>query len=810
MDTLINDIRYAVRALVKNPGFALVAIVTLALGIGANSAIFSVIDGVLLGALPYQDADHLYVLWETNPVGGVRLASYPSVQDWHAQSAFEVGYARGTGLLYRGADGPEHIVVAYVSPDFFGTLRPQMTLGRPLSATDDREGATIVISQQLWRSHFSSDPTILGRSITLGDNRFVVAGVVNAKAQYPEWADVWIPLGAIAGRDPALTARGLHVDSRTIARLKPGVPLARAQATMNAIAARIALAYPGENGGWTRIGMLPLRTWLLGYDNPIAARLTMLGAAVGLLLLIACANVTNLLLARSLARGREIAIRAALGAGRSRVVRQLLTEGAVVATLGAAGGVVLAAWLVRLARHLPIDSLPHRDDIVLDGRVLLFTAAVTLMAAVLVSLVPALRSSAPNLTDQLKAGAAAVMGRTQQRLRSVIVATEFALAVMLVSGAGLLVTSLKRLEAVDPGFNPSHLVTIGIAPHDRQPGAAVAYYRRMHDAVSSVPGVAAVALTNHMPLGGGAFPSHMIVPGAPAPGSDSSILFREVSPDYFATMQIPIRRGRSLAEGDLSGAPVALLNETAARRYFPGGTAVGHAVTLFKSAQGRPDFDEAFSATIIGVVGDVRHFGLSSGPPAEVYVPYTVNPWGFMRLVMRVGAKTSAVLPAIRHALLQADPDLPVASEREGLQTSDNWLADNVEPQRVDAGLLGSLASTALLLAAIGIYGLMTYAVTQRTHEIGIRMALGAARYDIVRLVFRHALVLVAAGLAAGLVGALASGRIIQSMLFATSPTDGWTLLTVTGLLGATALVATYIPARRATGIDPLTALRHD
>jgi len=820
MDTLRQDLRYALRSLARQPGFTTVAVFTLALGIGANTAIFSIVNGVLLKPLPYRDGGRVYMVVESSAQGGMRLPSFPTFVDWEAeQDVFEtVGYTRGKSVLYRSPEGPKSLPTAFVSPRYFEALGLVTVLGRPLTAADARDGGrAVVLSHRLWRSWFGGDAGILGRSVTLGDASYAVVGVAAPAARYPDWAEAWVPLAAIQGSDAALTKRGFHADSRVIARLKPGVPLDLAKVRMSAIAARLAQAYPAEQAGWTTATLVPLRIEVLGFDDSAETRLAVLAGAVALVLLIACANVTNLLLARAMARGREMAIRLALGAGRSRVARQLLTETTVLAVAGAGMGVLLAFWCVQVIQGAASTALPRLEEVSVDLTVLGFTAFAAILTALLVGLAPAMRGAPLNLTEALRSGGVESARRAHSRLRRAIVAGEVALAVVLAVGAGLLIKSLWRLARVDRGFDPSSIVSIHVVPPEpRYPDARTAaeFYRRLHAAVLPVPGVRAAALMNQMPGSAAGLPSQITVPGevSSADVDARTVFIRTVTPDFLAMLRIPMRQGRAFAPADLRGAPVAILNETAARRFFPRGDAVGQTVTLLKSAQTRPDFGQPYPATIVGVAADVRGAGLGGATPAEVYVPYTVNPWGHMTVVVRAVGDPAALIPSLRHAILAVDPDIPFAGwgPGENFRTTTEMFALSLAPQRLNTGLLATFAGAALLLATIGIYGLMSYHVTQRTREIGLRIALGARPSHVAGLVLREALILSSAGIVLGLGGALAASGVLRSLLYDTPPADPTTLAGVALLLGAVAVAAAYLPARRAARIDPMVALRYE
>jgi putative ABC transport system permease protein len=818
MRELWQDLRYALRQVKNNPGFTTAAVLTLALGIGANTAVFSLVNGVLLRPLPYANAARLYTLVEQRPPDDARLASYPTFMDWQAQiGAFDkLAYVRGLTMNFRGPDGPEQVLPGYVSDDFLAAVGGHPMLGRGFEPEEYHAGASqvAVISYALWRRRFGGDPAAVGRQMTLGDASYTIVGVMPPGFAYPEWATLWIPLTALPANDrPVLTQRGNHVDSRVIGRLRAGVTLEAAQTQVDAVAARLAAAYPAENEGWTRIRLIPLREQVLGDAKP---RLLVLSAAVALVLLIGCSNLINLWLARGTARSGEFAIRVALGAGRRRLMQQLLSENLLLAVIGGALGWLLAEAAVTAVKAGAPEVLPRLEEVTVDGRVLALAIALTLMTGLVVGLMPALRATPPDLTASLKEGApGSGSGIGKMQLRSALVVTQIALALLLLVGAGLLIRSFWRLQSVEPGFEARKLATVRIMPPSPRyddPGRAVALYERLAEALRAVPGVESVALTNHVPITGASMPVNVQIAGrTSADGLGEAALFRTVSPEYFGTMRIPVLRGRPFNGGDMTASnPSMLVNETFARRYWPGENPLGKQLTVPKSVQARSDFGQPMAGTVVGVVGNVRHYGLEADLEPEVYLPYTVNPPRWIALVVRTRSDPNVTIPALRRAVRGVDPDLPItgADIWAGFMTLEQVLALDVAPRKFNMTLLGGFAGAALLLAIIGLYGVMSYLMVQRQREIAVRMAVGAQQADVIRLALGGAIRLTVIGIGIGTIGALLLTRLMSSLLFGVAPTDPLTFVAVIALLAAVALLASYLPARRATKIDPMLALR--
>jgi putative ABC transport system permease protein len=807
MRTLWQDLRYGLRMLLKNPGFTLVAVVALALGIGANSAIFSVVNSLLLRPLPFEQPDRLVQVWETIPQRG-RFevpASFPNFADWRDQNqVFEqtVAYSDWSFNL-TGAAEPERIRSAIVSPAFFSTLGIQPILGRTLLPGEDQPGKdlSVVISRRLWQRRFNSDPNVVGKTVDLSGKSFTVVGVIAPPADLPGLSDdteLWAPVSQGFG----LTNRRWH-SLNVIARLKPGVGREQAQADMERIAAALSRQYPEANAD-RGLRIVPLHEQVVGNARP--ALLVLLGAVV-FVLLIASTNVANMLLARATARQKEIAIRTALGAGRWRLVRQLLTESLLLALAGGTLGLLLALWGVDLLTAFGPSDLPRVKEVAIDGRVLAFTFAVSLLVGLVFGLVPGLQSSRPELNETLKEGGrSATGGAGRRRVRSLLVVTEVTLSLVLLVGAGLLLKSFFRLRAVNPGFNPQNVLTIQLdlnGPNYQKGSQLISFHDQLLDRVKALPGVEAAATASAVPIAPDAGFSRLafaIEGQTPDPADSPVAFYNGVSPDYFRAMQIPVLRGRAFDERDVRGSlGVAVVNETLARRYFPDSDPVGRRVTL-------NDPKEEDWATIVGVVKDTKPRELAGEPVAEMYMPYAQQPEPSMALMIRTAGRPDAVAAAVRREVLALDHDQPVYSVR----TLPAVMSEAVATPRFRTFLLGAFAALALALAVVGIYGVMSYAVTRRTHEFGIRMALGAQGKDVLKLVVGHGMALALAGVLLGLAASFALTRLLAGLLYGVTPTDPLTFACVSLLLVAVALAACLIPALRAAKVDPMVALRYE
>jgi putative ABC transport system permease protein len=825
MDVLIADLRYALRRLLKSPGFTLVAALALALGIGANTAIFSAVNAVLLRPLPYPDAGRLAFLSETSKDMDYMSVSLPNFRDWLDQNRVfeELGLVRGQGATLTGGDAPQRLEAYIVTSGYFRALGVPPLLGRPFAREDDEAGAarTAVLNHRFWAAALGSDPGVVGRTLVLDGAATTVVGVMPAGFEEDE-VDLYLPLGPHLPNLP-VEERGNHPGFYGIARLRDGVSLAGAQAGMSAIARRLAEHYPDSNSG-NGVRVASLTDELVGEVRP--ALLVLLGA-VGFVLLIACANVANLLLARAEARTREIAIRTSLGACRGRLLRQLLTESVVLALLGGLAGLLLAFWAVGALVSLNPGDVPRIEEIGIDWRVLLFALGVSLLTGVLFGLAPALRASRPDLNASLKEGAtAAISGMRRPGLRSALVVSEVALTLVLLVGAGLMLRSFERLRRVDPGFRDDRVLVMRAAPSERAPLANVPpdqersteawsrWYADVVEAAGAVPGVEAAAVTSTVPMEGGASESGVVAAGQPMPTSPAEVTlvqFQTVSPGYFDVLGIPLLRGRSFEPSDDARAPLAaVIDETLAERLWPGEEPLGRRIAFEFRGQLNDD-PRPIWRTVVGVVRHVRHYGLAEVVRPQVYAPVGQVPiWQDgdrpMGLLVRTRRDGDVVTGAIREAIARLDPAVPIFEVR----TMESVLAEQLAQPRFSSMLLGAFAGIALTLAAVGIYGLVAYTVSRRTREIGLRMALGAARTDVLRMVVRQGMTLVAVGLAVGLALALALSRVLGSLLYEVSAWDPATFAAVAVVLLAIALVASWIPARRATRVDPLAALRYE
>lgn len=817
LDAALQDLRYAVRTLRRSPGFAIAAILTLAIAIGSNTVVFSIVNGVLLRPLPFAEQQRLFMLAEQSRQGGLRPPSYPTFLDWQeaAKPFAALAYVRGGGQLLTGPDEVQSILVAVVSPGFFSVLGQRPLLGRLFTPDEERAGTRVaVLSFDLWRARFGGDPLVVGKTLSLSSGSYTVIGVLPHDVSYPPWAgeQLYAPLGTVAATDHALTQRGFHADCRIIGRLSAGITPEQATARLGDIARREAVAYPEFNVDWTSVLLIPLADEILG--NTKVQLLVLLGA-VALVLLIACVNVANLSLARGEARARELAIRSALGAGRGRVVRQLFTEGVVLASCGGVVGVAAAFGAIASFRHAAAGILPRLDTVSVQAGVLAFAVGITGLAAIAAGLLPALRAGRPHLGEALKdrTGDAGDVSR-RTRVRAALVTTEIAMAVILVAGAGLLIRSLLELRTVKPGFDPGGLVTFYISPPPSRhldPAGLEALYNRIREGVRVLPGVTDVALTNFTPLSGGGLPSPVQVPGrASDPLHDPQVWFLTVSPGYFKTMRIPVIQGREFVDADLNSSSAVLVNETFARDFWPGQDPIGRSLTLHKAVQGRADFGDPLPSTVVGLVGDVHHFDLATPAEPQVYVPFTRNVWGHMTLVVRTAVTQPGFVQTLNRTIRTTDPEVPTTLSGGQAAAGPIDVTAGFASRRLDTWLLSGFGVTALILAAIGVYGLLAYSVTRRRREIGVRVALGAGRREVLRLVVGEGMRLTSLGIALGIAGAWVLTRLLSGLLYGIGASDPKTFATAVVLLGIAAIVACYVPARRAASIDPMTALRSD
>jgi putative ABC transport system permease protein len=812
MNNLWQDIRYGVRMLWKSPGFALVTILALALGIGANSAIFSVVNGVLLRPLPFKTADRLVFLSEWSQQVPNMSVSYPNFQDWRAQnSVFEqLAAFRGGNYILTGAGEPERLDAREVSASFFPTLGVNAAVGRNFTAEEDKPGAqhAIVISHGLWQRRFGGNPNVVGQQLTLNNESYTVVGILPQNFEWQAPVDVFVPIGLQADK---MQDRDSHPGIYLVGLLKPGVTVEQARAEMTGITARLAQQYPKSNEGtsYTLVKLQERAT------EDIRAALLVVLAAVGFVLLIACANVANLLLARATARHKEIAIRTALGAGRWRIVRQLLTESVLLSTVGGTLGLLFALWGVDALLAVIPEDVPRLlvMNIGLDTRVLIFTLVVSVVTGLLFGLAPAIQVSKANLNEALKEGGRSGGGGAHRNyVRSTLVVAEVALSLLLLVGAGLLMKSFLNLRAADVGFNPEHVITMRIGLPDaryKENAQVENFYRALLQRVEALPGVQYAGLTRGLPMNGG-IESGVTVEGQEVTNTRDTVVAVNltVTPNYFRTMEIPLVAGRYFTEEDKTNSPdVALIDEMMAARFFPKGDAVGKRIKLGGAQSPFPWMQ------IVGVVKHVKHYGPDEAGRVEIYRPYfqlpNVPDAQFSRgmvLAVRTTGEPTSMTATLRNAVHEIDKDQPVSN----VQTMTQVVAGSVAPQKFATWLLGIFAAVALVLAALGLYGVMAYTVTQRTHEIGIRMALGAARRDVLRLIVGQGMRLTLVGVALGLVGAFLAMRAMTSLLYGVSAKDPLTYGGVALLLALVALVACLIPARRATKVDPMIALRYE
>ncbi|MFY9609330.1 MAG: ABC transporter permease [Blastocatellia bacterium] len=808
METFLQDLRYGTRMLLKQPGFTVIAVMALALGIGANTAIFSVVNAVLLKPLPFPEPDRLMRVYESRiDRGGSRSSvSYPNFADWRNQNhVFEhMSSYHNSDFILTGDGEPARIQGAVVNADLFPLLGVAPILGRPFRAEEDKlgdSGRVVMLGHRLWQTRFNGDPSVIDRSLVLGGKNYTVVGVMPEGFQFPigsDPVDLWSTVAIDSGMFEQRGAHYMHV----IARLKPDVTSDQAKAEMDGIAANLERQYPDENLH-RGVNIVPALESMVGDVRP--ALLILLGA-VGCVLLIGCANVANLLLARATTRHKELAIRAALGASRWRVVRQLLTESVLLSMAGGALGLLVAMWGTDVLVALSRDDLPRAAQIGLDGRVLGFTFLVSILTGVSFGLVPALHSSKTDLTESLKEGGrGSTEGARRNRLRAVLVVGEVAVAIVLLAGAGLLIQSLRRLQQVNPGFNPHNVLTfsIGLPEVKYKPEQQVEFYRQLQARIDSLPGVKSSSGGYPLPMGGDRMRVTFETQGRPIPkGELPATEIRTIGLDYFKTLGIPLIKGRDFTERDDKKAPaVIIVNEAFARQFFPGEDPIAKFITPGISA----DDNESPTREIVGVVGNVKHMSLSAEADPEAYEPHAQLTFD-MAVLVKTESDPFGIVSAVQSEIKAMDKDLPAYN----IKTLDQYLAASVAHPRFNTLLLTLFAGMALLLTAVGLYGVMSYSVNQRTHEIGIRMALGADRSDVLKLVVRQGMTLTAIGVGVGLTGAFFLTRLLESFLFGVTSTDPATFAAIALLLVAVALAACFVPARRATRVDPMVALRYE
>jgi len=819
MNNLLQDLRYGARAIRKTPGFALAAILVLALGIGANTAIFSVVNAVLLRPLPFKDPGRLMQIWHVPPQssfpGLTRFSVSPAnYLDWQAENhVFQQMSIYGFGTFNLTGHGePQSLIARRVSHEFFSVLQAEPMLGRTFNPEEDQPGHNyvVVLNESLWRSQFNADPGIVGQKITLDGAAYTVIGVMPSKYQFPITSDpadapkLWTPLAMTAQQR---TVRGNH-NMGVIGRLRPGVELKQAQAEMDTISRRLEQQYPADDRGWGA-AVVPLSEDLVGDVRP--ALLVLLGA-VAFVLLIACANVANLVLARTVSRQKEIAIRSALGATQARVLRQVISETVLLSLCGGLLGIAIAYLTLRLIVTSIASQLPRASQIGLDAPVLGFAFIVSVLAGVVAGLLPAWRLSRTNVNDALKQGSRTSSDSGGNRTRGVLVVSEVALSLMLLIGAGLMIRSLWMLRKVDPGFDPHNVLALtpSIARTTYQQAAQeVAFFDQVLERVRALPGVESAAVIDDLPLNGGGSVQPLAIEGRPvqAMADQPEVSVRRISPGYLRTMHIPLIRGRDFGEQETATSPGAILiNAAMAKRFWPNEDPVGKHLTL--------TFAPDRQREIVGIVGDVKDSGLNNSPDAMLYVPlaHLSSPNGEsfrsfpMWVVVRTTNNPSNLISSVTNALHQVNPEMPVL----GTTTLEELVGSSLSQQRFNALLLAAFAGLALFLAAIGIYSVLAYNVRRRVREIGIRMALGAQLNDVLRMVVIEGMKPTAIGLAIGVAGALVVGRVLSSLIYGIKATDMATFASVSAVLVAVGFLASIIPAYRATRIEPVKTLRDE
>jgi putative ABC transport system permease protein len=813
MQTLWQDLKYALRMLRKSLGFTAVVIVTLALGIGANTAIFSFVYGVLLAPLPYHDASRLVVLNETTPRVGTVSVSYPNFIDWRAQSRSfsQMAYIQEVSFNLAGASvsRPEHIQGDSVSPNFLSMIGVHPFLGRDFETAEEKPGTqrVLLLGYQLWQSHFGGDPNVVGRSIALNGNDFVIVGVLPSNYRSLDKIDVMLPIGVWTTNNSAASSRGDRGDSTVVARLARGTSFAQARAEMEGLASRLAKEYPEDNDQFGA-ELRPIRD---AFAGNLRTEILVLFAAVVFVLLIASANVANLFLIRGAARTKEIALRMAFGASRSRIIRQLLTESFVLAFFGGALGLGFALAGIRLIAWLIPEDALMGATVGLNGAVLLFTTGVVVFAAFVFGMAPAVHSAKRDVQVELKEGGrTSSVGAAQNRLRGILAVAEISLALVLLTGAGLMLKSLYRLINVNPGFQPDRILTmemhLSLQRYSTEP-AVLSFWRQVLDGVRALPGVQSAALGNHIPLTDSHGRTDISIEGMalPKPGSFPHPDTHVVSSDYVRTLGLVLERGRTLTDADNETSPeVALVNVKLARQFWPNDDPIGKRFMWgrFNPASKTPPK----WITVVGVVGDTKMYGLANPSRLEVYSPMQQDVESEMDLLVKSQLDPSALTSEIRGVVAGVDKDQSIYA----IATMNKVISDGVSTPRLTLVLLGLFSALALILASIGVYGLISYSVAQRTHEIGVRMALGAQPADILRMVLGQGGRIAFGGIVIGMVAAFALTRLMSGLLFSVSAGDPATFAAVAALLALVAIVACYIPARRAMRVDPMVALRYE
>ncbi len=818
LGALTQDVVHGLRLASKRPGFTVAVVATLAFGIGANAAVFEIINTVLLRPLPYTQSERLFALFERDSVDtSLRVASYPTALDWREQSdVFDgVAFVRGSPMAFQTLEQTGLVIGAFVSEDFFPLLAVPAAIGRGLQVADYTAGTNqvAVLAHSAWQNWFGADSSVVGNVFQTEGGIFTIVGVMPPEFVYPNWGaidtDMWLPIPAMPAQEmAALQQREFHADSWVIARLRPEVPLPTAKAQMNTIAGGLAVAYP-SSGSWTRVELTPLRNFLV---RDVRTRLLLLGGAVAFVLLIGCANLANLYLAHGAARRQEFAVRLALGAGRWRVIQQLVTETTVLAVAGGLLGSWIATVAIAVIKTTNAFSLPRITELRSSMSVLVFAAVLTALTVIVFSTISAKQAASSNPTKFLnnRYGSSA----KGSRLPDGVLAVQLGLTFVLLIGAALLVESFVRISTVDPGFDTNNLAVVPITPPSPaydSPSAAIDLYNRVKESLGAVPGVEGVALVNHVPPNrAGARTSAAFGQAPTGPSDDLRVVFRTVSAGYFSTMGIPVLAGREFSNEDLTGPPGPLIVNQSLARMWAGENSVGQRMGVLKAASTRPDFGEPLVGTIVGIVGDIGDFGADPEPRPYVYVPFTHNPWASLNAVVRTNIAPEQIIPSMVQAVRQVDPAIPLGGRFADVRAVAAARFGITSRQRFNAILLTAFAIAALTLAAIGIYGVMAYTVTLETKLIGIRIALGATPSRIARSTVLRVVRIALVGLTGGVVAALALTRFVVGMLYEVEPTRLEMFAGVGLLLVSVIVVAGYIPARRASTVDPSIALRSE
>jgi putative ABC transport system permease protein len=822
MSTIVQDVRYGARMLFKTPALTAIVILALALGIGANTAIFSVLNAVVLQPLPFDHPDELLFLNERSPVLDEMSISYPNFTDWRNQNhVFEkIGVFNRNSYTLTGYGEAERILTAQCSADLFSVLRANALVGRVFTNDEDQPGGApvVVLSYPLWQRRFGGETSILNQTLTLNGKGYTVIGVMPVDFAFPTRVEMWVPVGQLSG-DPNWQQRGNHPGLYSVARLKPGTTQAQAQADMNILAANLQKQYPDSNTN-NGVRIRTLMEILVG--NTVRDTLWILFGAVAFVLLIACANIANLLLARATGRRKEMAIRAAMGAGRWRIARQLLTESLLLSLIGGALGLLVARLTIRWILYVSPTAIPRAREISVDWRVLAFTLGVSVLTGILFGLVPALQAGQTDVHETLKESGRGTSAR--HWLRSSLVIVEVATTMVLLIGAGLMIRSMYRLQNVDPGFSYEHLTSFTVNLPQKKystPEQQSAFFDSLLQNLRTMPGVQSVAAASGLPLGNNGWQTSFVVDGRPKPPQGQTPLMEActVTPDYFKAMNIPLLRGRYFTEQDdrsflagrdlstmnegqrlVSGSNVVIIDDLFAKQHWPDENPVGKRIRFGNGA-------DAPALEVVGVVGRVKMESLSDDSNrVQGYFAFNQVPFTGMTIIVKGNGDPNQLVAAARQQVKTLDPDQPIYN----IRTMDEIRGESIAPQRLNLLLMSIFAAIAFVLAVVGIYGVMSYAVTQRTHEIGIRMAIGAQPRDVFRMILGQGMFLTVIGMVAGLAGAFALTRLMATMLFSVKPTDPITFGAVAVLLASVALLACYIPGRRATKVDPVNSLRYE